>query len=155
MSGDEDVSDLASVSHGSGARDVDGDGDMDFRDAAIQAEMDLMGGGDETIDRAWHHALVRLARIALGFVLLGAGIAMTVLPGPGMVVAAAGLTVLSRDVKWADRALRYLRRRVPGLEEEGPIPRSTIVISVMLMVAATLALIWWNAGGSDTVRGWF
>lgn len=154
MSGDQDGSDPQNLSSTAHPQDVDGDGDFDFRDAAIRAELEV-GHTEDTTEQAWHHALVRLARIGFGFVLLIAGAAMMVLPGPGAVVAAAGLTVLSRDVKWADRALRYLRRKVPGLEEEGPIPRSTIVVSVLLMVAAGLALFWWNSGGSETVRGWF
>lgn len=68
---------------------------------------------------------------------------------------AAGLVVLSRDFAWADRALRYLRAKVPGLDEEGPIPKSTIVVSVMLMAAAGLMAFWWASGGSETVLGWF
>lgn len=134
--------------------DPDGDGHIQFRDAAIQAELEI-GLTEETPTRAWHHVLLRLGRMVAGFSLLLAGAAMMVLPGPGAVVMAAGLVVLSRDVAWADRALRYLRRKAPGLDEEGPIPKTTIAISLMLMVAAGLASWWWFTGGEDTVRGWF
>ncbi len=133
-----------------GPDDIDGDGDIDFRDAAIQAEMEV-GHAEDTPTKAWHHVLVRLGRMVLGFILLLAGAAMMVLPGPGLVVIAAGLVILSRDVAWADRALRYVRKRAPGLEEEGPIPKSTIIVSVMLMVAAGAAAIWWFNGGEE----WF
>ena len=68
---------------------------------------------------------------------------------------AAGLVILSRDVVWADRALRYLRKKTPGLEEDGPIPKATIAISLMLMAAAGLGSWWWFNGGNDTVTGWF
>ena len=134
--------------------DIDGDGDVDFRDAAIRAEIEI-GHREDSTEQAWHHVLVRLGRISLGFLLVVAGIAMMVLPGPGAIVLAAGLVVWSKDFAWADRALRYLRKKVPGLEEEGPIPKSTIVVSVMLMVAAVLMGFWWVNGGSDTVSGWF
>ena len=134
--------------------DLDQDGDTDFRDAAIRAELEI-GHAEDTPKQAWTHVLVRLGRMGIGFVLLLAGIAMMVLPGPGAIVLAAGLAILARDVAWADRLLRYLRKRMPGLEEEGPIPRSTIAMSVMLMVAAGLAAWWWASGGGDTVRGWF
>jgi len=137
-----------------GLMDVDGDGDIDFRDAAIRAEREV-GHIEDTTEQAWHHVVVRLGRIALGFVLVIAGIAMAVLPGPGALVGAAGLVILSRDFVWADRALRYLRKKVPGLEEEGPIPKSTIVVSVMLMAAAGLFAFWWSTGGSEVVTGWF
>ena len=135
-------------------RDIDGDGDFDFRDAAIRAEIEV-GHPEDNADQAWHHALVRIGRMGLGFLLLIGGIAMMVLPGPGALAMSAGLVILSRDFVWADRALRYLRKKVPGLEEEGPIPRSTIVVSVMLMVAAGLAAFWWTTGGSEVVTGWF
>lgn len=134
--------------------DLDRDGDVDFRDAAIRAEIEV-GRAEETVEQAWHHVLVRIGRMGLGFALLIAGIAMMVLPGPGAVAMAAGLVILSRDFVWADRALRYLRKKVPGLEEEGPIPKSTIIVSLMLMVAAGLMAFWWTTGGSETVSAWF
>lgn len=122
----------------------------DFRKAAIDAEL-AVGHVEDTRKQAWYHVLVRIGRMALGFVLLLAGLAMMVLPGPGAIVMAAGLVILSRDVKWADTALRFLRRKVPGLEEEGPIPKSTIAVSLMLMVAAGLGAFWWFNGG----QAWF
>jgi len=134
--------------------DVDDDGDIDFRDAAIRAEFEV-GHAEDTLDQAWHHVLVRLGRMGLGFLLLIAGIAMMLLPGPGAVAMAAGLVILSRDFLWADRALRYLRKKVPGMHEDGPIPKATIVVSVMLMAAAGLVAFWWTTGGSEVVSGWF
>ena len=134
--------------------DYDGDGDVDFKDAAIRAELEV-GHLEDTPKQAWHHALVRLGRMALGFILLLGGLAMMVLPGPGAITMAAGLVILAQDFVWADRALRYLRKRVPGIDEEGPIPRSTIIVSVMLMAAAGLAVYWRSTGGDEVIRGWF
>lgn len=134
--------------------DINHDGSEDFRDAAIRAELDI-GHVEDTPQQAWYHALLRIARMTFGFTVMLAGLAMFLLPGPGAVVTAAGLVILSRDVAWADRALRYLRKKTPGLEEEGPIPKSTIAVSIMLMAAAGLASWWWFNGGSGTVSGWF
>lgn len=134
--------------------DINQDGREDFRDAAIFAELDT-GREEETVEQAWHHVFVRVGRMILGFAVLLSGIAMLVLPGPGVVAMAAGLVILSKDFKWADRALRYLRKRTPGLEEEGPIPKSTIAVSLMLMVAAGLTALWWFNGGRGTVTDWF
>lgn len=147
-------SDPASSTSTDGDFDVNHDGQEDFRDAAILAELEV-GHKEDTTQQAWYHALIRIGRMTFGFTVMLAGLAMMVLPGPGAVVTAAGLVILSRDVKWADRALRYLRKKTPGLEEEGPIPKSTIAISVMLMIAAALASWWWFNGGQDTVTGWF
>ena len=134
--------------------DLDRDGDSDFRDAAIRAELEV-GHTEDTPKQAWHHVLIRLGRMALGFVLVLAGLAMMVLPGPGLVAIAGGLVILSRDFVWADRALRYVRSKAPGMEAEGPIPRSTVIVSLMLMVAAGLLAWWWFSGGDATVQGWF
>ncbi len=134
--------------------DFDQDGDRDLRDAIIETEINV-GHPEDTPTQAWRHALLRIGRMIAGFALMLAGLAMMVLPGPGAIVLASGLVILSRDVKWADRLLRTLRRRMPGLDEEGPIPKTTIVISVMLMVAGGLAAWWWTTGGEETVRGWF
>ncbi len=134
--------------------DIDNDGDRDLRDAIIETEMSI-GRAEETPKKAWYHALLRIGRMIAGFALILAGLAMMVLPGPGVITIASGLVVLSRDVKWADRLLRNLRRRVPGLEEEGPIPKTTLIISLMLMVAAGLTAWWWMTGGDETVRSWF
>jgi uncharacterized protein (TIGR02611 family) len=53
----------------------------------------------------------RLARIIGGFVLLIAGAAMLVLPGPGIITIALGLAVLARDFEWARRMLDRLKKK--------------------------------------------
>ncbi|MEZ5225931.1 MAG: PGPGW domain-containing protein [Acidimicrobiales bacterium] len=52
--------------------------------------------------------------MTLGFTVVLIGIAALPLPGPGWLIIAGGLTILSRDVAWADRLLRYIRKRVRG-----------------------------------------
>jgi len=51
----------------------------------------------------------------VGFSLLLAGLAMMVLPGPGIVTVLAGLTVLATEFHWARRVKRrvvvWVRRR--------------------------------------------
>ena len=42
---------------------------------------------------------------ALGFIVLGAGVAMLALPGPGVVVIIVGLAILATEFAWAERAL--------------------------------------------------
>lgn len=47
----------------------------------------------------------RLAVLAIGLTAVGAGVAMLVLPGPGIVVIVLGLAVLATEFVWAERAL--------------------------------------------------
>lgn len=53
----------------------------------------------------------RVVRLAGGFTLLGAGTAMLVLPGPGILTILGGLTVLSRDLPWAQRLTDRLKAK--------------------------------------------
>lgn len=47
----------------------------------------------------------RLLVLVAGFAVVGAGIAMLVLPGPGIIVVILGLAVLATEFAWAERAL--------------------------------------------------
>lgn len=53
----------------------------------------------------------RIAVSILGAALLAAGVAMLVLPGPGLLLIVAGLAVLATEYAWAQRALNEARRR--------------------------------------------
>lgn len=71
----------------------------------------------------------KIARLTAGFAVLLAGVLMLLLPGPGWLTIVAGLAILRRDVAWADRALVAVRRRVPGLPDDGRVPRSALVVA--------------------------
>jgi len=110
--------------------------------AAIEAEFES-GEREETVAEAKAHVAVRLGRMALGFVVLILGIAMLALPGPGVLAIAGGLFILAKDVAWADRLLQYLRKRVPGIPDDGKIPRSQIITMAVMAVGAIAASVWW------------
>lgn len=76
-------------------------------------------------------AAKRLALEIVGWTLLLAGIAAMVLPGPGLLLMAAGLAVLSQQYTWAERLLdpvllRALRAAAEGVETWPRIIASTI-----------------------------
>ena len=70
------------------------------------------------IDRleAWAHGsrtrslLCKLFVTVVGPLVVLTGIAMTVLPGPGLVVVALGLALLALEYMWAQAALRLMVR---------------------------------------------
>jgi len=47
----------------------------------------------------------RIVVLAVGLALVAAGVAMLVLPGPGIVVIIAGLAVLATEFAWAETML--------------------------------------------------
>lgn len=53
----------------------------------------------------------RIAITLLGVGLLLAGLAMMVLPGPGLLVIIAGLAVLATEYVWAQRMLNYAKQK--------------------------------------------
>ncbi|HYZ91557.1 MAG TPA: PGPGW domain-containing protein [Actinomycetota bacterium] len=53
----------------------------------------------------------RVAVTAVGFSLLGVGVVLLVVPGPGLLFIAAGLAVLATEYSWARRALEAAKQR--------------------------------------------
>ena len=53
----------------------------------------------------------RIAVTIIGFTLVAAGLVLLVLPGPGLLVVAAGFAVLATEYAWARRALDETTRR--------------------------------------------
>jgi hypothetical protein len=63
--------------------------------------------------------VVRAARISSGVGLIVAGVAMLVLPGPGILTVMSGLALLSHDLPAAARLLERARARL-GLTPPTP-----------------------------------
>ena len=53
----------------------------------------------------------RIAVFVVGVALLAAGLAMIVLPGPGLLVIIAGLAVLATEFAWAEHLLDTAKER--------------------------------------------
>lgn len=65
--------------------------------------------------------LKTLITAVVGFTVLGIGAAMLVLPGPGLVVIALGLVILSAEFVWAKRALNRMKDQAQKVRDRwGP-----------------------------------
>ncbi|MFM8626984.1 MAG: PGPGW domain-containing protein [Actinomycetota bacterium] len=53
----------------------------------------------------------RLTVLLVGVAVMGAGFAMLVLPGPGILIVVIGLAILAREFAWAERTLDKTRAR--------------------------------------------
>lgn len=120
-----------------------------FREAAIAAELET-GEREPTRQKAWRSSMLRLARMSLGFSVVVLGLILVPLPGPGWLMVAVGLTILARDVAWADRLLQKVRERLPS-DTEGKLPRSTIVTMILLAAAGIAVSIWFWLGDINPV----
>jgi uncharacterized protein (TIGR02611 family) len=110
-------------------------------EAAEEADQ-ASGYAGTTSKRVRAHVAVRMARMSLAVVLLVSGVAMLALPGPGWLVIAAGLAVLSRDVAWAERWLAAVRKRIPGAQPDGSLPQGVWVTIVVATLATASFSIW-------------
>ena len=63
--------------------------------------------------------VLRYTKIAGGFLLLAAGIAMIALPGPGWLTIAAGLAILAGEFIWARKLLDRLKSQFDRLRRRG------------------------------------
>jgi uncharacterized protein (TIGR02611 family) len=61
--------------------------------------------GPAILSRWFMRNAKRMAVLVVGVVVLAAGLAMLVLPGPGVIVLILGLAILATEFAWAERAL--------------------------------------------------
>ena len=96
--------------------------------AALAAERE--SGRREESDRAAQASLlIRVARITAGSLITLLGLALIPLPGPGIIVLAAGLSILAIDVPFAQRLLQRVRNRMPQ-DADGGTSRWAIIAMV-------------------------
>lgn len=123
-----------------------------FSEAAVEAELET-GRHEETLEEARAGAIRRTVRAFGGVTVIGIGIALLPLPGPGWVVIIVGLSML--PFAWAERTIVTIRRRVPGVPDEGSIPLQTwIVMGLMVTVFTALALLFGRQIGDLLGDAW-
>lgn len=86
--------------------------------------------------------IVRAAVALAGFVVVLAGLAAIPLPGPGLLIVAAGLAILALEFAWAER---WLERTIEQVDAAGDkvkrASRAQQVVMVLLVVVAAAALV--------------
>lgn len=76
-------------------------------------------------------ALKRTGVTVLGWVLVLAGVAALVLPGPGLLMLFAGLAVLSQEYAWAERRVEPVKQAAFRAAAEGVQTWPRIVLSAL------------------------
>lgn len=109
----------------------------------------------------------RVVLEVVGWLLLLAGVAALVLPGPGLLMIFAGLAVLSQQYEWAERRLAPVKYRAlkGAAESVGSWPRIAVsALATLLLLVAGVVWIsdpdvpawwfaderWWLPGGLAT-----
>ncbi len=121
-------------------------------ESAIQAEFET-GRREETLEQARAGAIRRTFRAVGGFMVIGIGIALLPLPGPGWLVIILGLSLL--PFAWAERTILMIRQKIPGIPDDGRIPTSTwVVMGVMVVAASALFILFGGAIGNWVGDTW-
>jgi uncharacterized protein (TIGR02611 family) len=81
------------------------------------------------------HTLKKSAVTILGAALLAVGLAMMVLPGPGILVIVAGLAVLATEYVWARSLLDKARTQAEKAQEAAVASRSRTAATVVFALA--------------------
>ncbi|MCX5408432.1 TIGR02611 family protein [Streptomyces sp. NBC_00335] len=85
------------------------------------------------------HLSWQVGVFVVGLAVVGAGVAMLVLPGPGWVAIFAGLAIWATEFAWAHLALRWTKRKVSEAAQKALDPkvrrRNIILTSVGLVIA--------------------
>ncbi len=95
----------------------------------------------------------RLGLEVLGWVLVVAGIAALVLPGPGLLLLAAGLYVHSLSYEWAANLLEPVKRQAFRTAAESVETWPRIVFSAVLALCVSAAGVVW--GMDIDAPGWW
>ena len=112
------------------------------------------GAGDEPAERhpfrrffARHRTLdltYRVVVAVIGTAVVVGGVILIPLPGPGWLIVFAGLAILATEFAWAERLLRFARRKVHGwtdwVREQPLAVRMLIGLVGLTFLAATLAV---------------
>jgi len=83
------------------------------------------------------HLAKRFAVTVLGVALLALGLAMMVLPGPGILIIVGGLAVLATEYVWARRMLRRARKQAEQVQEAAVASPARTGLTVLFALGLT------------------
>jgi hypothetical protein len=111
-------------------------------------------GGPETLEVTKEVAMKRLGVVVLGVVLLLVGIALLVLPGPGLLLVLAGLITLASEFPKLERYVDPVRDRAMKAAEDSVSSPLRIAVSVAAGLALIAAGVVWGLVRWLPLAGW-
>jgi hypothetical protein len=107
-------------------------------EASLEAEQ-RTGMHEQTPTAARSHLLVRLGRIAAGAGVLLVGFLLLVLPGPGIALIIAGLSILAIDIPFAKRVRDGLAERSNRATAFVPQPLKRVLLVAVIVIGVALS----------------
>ncbi len=98
-------------------------------------------------------AVKRIGLEAAGWLLVVAGIAALILPGPGLLMIAGGLVLLSQQYEWAERRVEPIKREaLKGAANSVETWPRIIATATLIVVIAAAGVLWFVGPASP---GWW
>ncbi|MER5553331.1 TIGR02611 family protein [Streptomyces sp. NPDC002793] len=134
------------------------------KEVAVAAASGSAAGDDRTTERELGsrapgfirkskllHLSWQVGIFVVGLAVVGAGVAMLVLPGPGWLVIFGGMAIWATEFVWAQIVLRWTRRKVTEAAQRALDPkvrrRNIILTTAGLVIVAVLVGIYvWKFG---------
>ncbi len=91
-------------------------------------------------------AAKRIVLETFGWLLVVAGVAALVLPGPGLLMIAAGLVILSQEYEWAERRVEPIKRKALRGAAESVETNTRTALSTAFAVALLACGVLWLWG---------
>jgi hypothetical protein len=85
----------------------------------------------------------RIALEALGWLLVVAGVAALILPGPGLLMLAGGLVILSQEYEWAEKRVEPIKRRALRAAADGVETNLRLTLSTLFALALGACGVLW------------
>lgn len=97
------------------------------------------------------HLSWQVGVFVVGLAVVGAGVVMLPLPGPGWLVIFAGMAIWATEFVWAQLVLRWTKRKVTEAAQRALDPkvrrRNIILTSIGLVIIAVLCAVYlWKFG---------
>lgn len=89
-------------------------------------------------------ALRRIVLEVVGWTLVVAGVAALILPGPGLIMLAGGLVVLSQQYEWAARRVEPVKRQaLKGAANSVETWPRIVATCLGILALAACGVLWW------------
>ncbi len=114
-----------------------------------------MGDHARVLIRSSARLIRRIAVTVVGVTVLGVGIALLALPGPGVLVIALGFLILSLEYDWARNRFELARQKAADLADQAVAKPWSTVLSILASLGLVGAGVAWGAVSALPFSSWW
>jgi uncharacterized protein (TIGR02611 family) len=115
----------------------------------------LISHHSDVIFRSSARLIRRVLVTVVGLAVLGLGIALLALPGPGVLVIALGFFILSSEYEWARRYFTIARQKASALADQAVANPWSTAVSILASLGLIAAGAVWGSVTSLPFSSWW